>query len=203
MDGCRAGVAGERVLNNTNGEPGEALVAEQRWLMRYVARRLSADLRAAVGPEDVVQETFVAALRHDRGLPPAGDGALRRWLASLANNRLCDLARRRRRMKRAGAAGECQSDGDEATTEARRAPDDRLHADEERAILAAAIGDLREEYREAIRLRYLCGLDVSEVAARLGRSPGAAAMLCHRALKRLRRAWPAGRACKPMKTRTQ
>src|SRR5687768_3003158 len=62
MDGCRAGVAGKRVLNNTNGEPGEALVAEQRWLMRYVARRLSADLRAAVGAEDVVQETFVAAL---------------------------------------------------------------------------------------------------------------------------------------------
>jgi RNA polymerase sigma-70 factor (ECF subfamily) len=195
MDGCRAAVTDERVSNQTSGGLGEALVAQQRWLTRYVARRLSKGLRSAVAAEDVVQETFVAALRHggefrDGGGDGGGDGgagALRRWLATLAHNRLCDLARHRGRLKRGGAAIDRQSDGDEPHPEAECPPDERLRGDEERAALAAAIGGLSGRYREVIRLRYACGLDVGEVAARLGRSPGAVAMLCHRAIQRLRR----------------
>jgi RNA polymerase sigma-70 factor (ECF subfamily) len=192
MEEQRAGVSEEWVLAEAArrrdvASLGSVLAAQQRWLTRYVARRVPADVRAVIGIEDVVQETFLHALRHAREFLPDGEGSLRRWLATLANNRLCDFVRAQRRLKRGGAVGH-SSEEEQGAAGASFFPDDALHGLEDRAALAAALETLREDYRDAIRLRYLAGLGLSEVALLIGRSPGAVAMLCHRAIKQLRRA---------------
>jgi RNA polymerase sigma factor (sigma-70 family) len=169
---------------------GAVLASLHGWLARFVARRLPADLRAAMGPEDVVQETYLEALRRARGFQPAGCGSLRRWLATLASHRLCDLARGQRRLKRGRrfAAIADAEGGLGLLASADRAPEERLGGREVHARVAAAMSELRPEYRDAVRLRYLCGMSMGDVASRLGRSRGAAAMVCHRAIVRLRRA---------------
>ena len=172
---------------------GRVLVSQQQWLTRYVVRRLPADLRAVVGPDDVVQETYVEALRRAWEFRPAGPGSLRRWLATLASHRLCDIAKGQRRIKR--GLGRVQRAGEDrdmdplaALAATTRAPDHRVGDDEARCTLLRALNDLRPEYREALRLRYLCGLSPVDVARHMGRSSGAVGMLCNRAVKRLRRA---------------
>ena len=52
--------------------------------------------------------------------------------------------------------------------------------------LAIAIESLPDAQRDAIRLHYLEGLKLSEVAARLDKSTGAIAGLLHRGMKALR-----------------
>ena len=48
-----------------------------------------------------------------------------------------------------------------------------------------ALGELKEDYREALRLHYIESLSVAETAERMGRSDGAVLMLCNRGLRRL------------------
>ena len=54
------------------------------------------------------------------------------------------------------------------------------------ALVEGALAGLKDDYREAIRLRYVEGLCVAEAAARMNRTEGALCLLCHRALRRLR-----------------
>ena len=49
-----------------------------------------------------------------------------------------------------------------------------------------AMDALDEDYRTALRLRYIDGLAMNDVARGMGRSEGAVAMLCQRGLARLR-----------------
>jgi len=53
--------------------------------------------------------------------------------------------------------------------------------------LAAAIEELPEDYREVVFLRNILQLPFEEVAARLGRTPGAVQMVWMRAVEKLRR----------------
>ena len=45
---------------------------------------------------------------------------------------------------------------------------------------------LPADYREALRCRYLEGMAVNDIAARMNRSSGSVLMLCNRGLKALR-----------------
>ena len=54
---------------------------------------------------------------------------------------------------------------------------------EEAVVLA--IGRLKDDYRDAVRLRFLENLEIAEVARRLGRSVWSAHKLCARGLQQL------------------
>src|SRR6185503_575510 len=62
-----------------------ALLSESQWL-NALARRLCAD---ADGADDLVQDTWVAALEH----PPEGGRPLRGWLATVLRSKLGNRAR--------------------------------------------------------------------------------------------------------------
>ncbi len=51
-----------------------------------------------------------------------------------------------------------------------------------------AMAGLKDDYREALHLRYITGLPVTEVASRMNRTDRAVQMLCHRGLQKLRAA---------------
>lgn len=132
--------------------PADELLAEAGFLGR-LAREL---VRGAERAEDLVQDTFVAALEH----PPREPGALRGWLAIVARN----LARNARR-------GERRRDAREAAV----ARPERVEAEAlalERLELQKGLFELLlvlpVEARTVLYLRYYEGLGPAAIAARLG-----------------------------------
>jgi RNA polymerase sigma-70 factor (ECF subfamily) len=65
-------------------------------------------------------------------------------------------------------------------------PSRTLGMDETVAAILSSLGRLTEDQREVVRLRFLEGHAVSDVAAQLNKSESAVHMLCHRGLAALR-----------------
>ena len=66
------------------------------------------------------------------------------------------------------------------------APDAQLIRQEQALRLAQALAQLSEDQRHAVEQHHLLGRPVADVAAEMGRSPGAVGSLIARALKKLR-----------------
>lgn len=130
--------------------------------------------------QDLAAETWLAVARQ---LPAfrGGEGAFRGWVFTIARRRLIQHWRESKRRP---------SDPTD--------PEDLKHtastADTEAAALDAtaaqeAVGHIRaaltSDQAEVILLRVLAGLDVEQVAAVLGKRPGAVRGLQHRAVRRL------------------
>jgi RNA polymerase sigma-70 factor (ECF subfamily) len=125
----------------------------------------------AAEPEDLLGEIFLQVVR-DLPRFRGDDAALRRWVFTIAHHRLVD-ARRRSARRPALAAG--------AVPERCSAPvADRLDPD-----LVRALGELTDDQREVVTLRFVADLSLEAVAALTGRSPGAVKSLQHRALAAL------------------
>ncbi len=118
--------------------------------------------------EDVVQETFLRAVRNlhrwDSQRP------LRPWLLTIAANRCRTLLEKRRRLPRTTGSG--------TTPDRREWPDTREELAEE---LQKALNTLREEYRTCFVLFYLNGLSCAEVAQTMGCPEGTVKTWLHRA----------------------
>jgi RNA polymerase sigma-70 factor, ECF subfamily len=141
---------------------------------RDLAPAVLSYLRAldAPDPEDVLGELFVQVVR-DMGRFRGNDNALRRWIFSIAHNRVMDAHRMSRRAK---------------------ATSDRLHSvrhlvsdpsDPFDPELAAALATLNLDQREVVILRFVADLSLESVAKITGRTTGAVKSLQHRALQNL------------------
>jgi RNA polymerase sigma-70 factor (ECF subfamily) len=126
-------------------------------------------------PEDVLGEVFVQVVR-DIGRFRGDDDALRRWLFSIAHNRVMDTHRRFRR--RPPAMLEPVLDTGKAPP-----PDDPFAPE-----LVAALAGLSLDQREVVVLRFVGDLSLEAVARITGRTVGAVKALQHRALESLVRA---------------
>jgi len=169
-------------------------------LARWLARRFPDDLGGRVAPEDVLQETFVEAFRRITHFQPRGREAFFGWLRIMAWHRLLDALKAHRAAKRgggrravSGAAPAAASDASQSVVALldvvavdSHTPSRSAAGHEAVSALQVAMAGLKEEYREALRLRYLDGLAVADAAARMNRTERAVQMLCNRALKRLR-----------------
>lgn len=129
--------------------------------------------RGARDPEDTLGDVF---LQVTRDLPRFADAddpvALRRWIFTIARNRLIDAGRRdRRRLRSVRVAAE------EPMSEPEDLPDPEL---------LAGLAQLTDEQREVLALRFVADLALEEVSRITGRSTGAVKALQHRALEQLR-----------------
>lgn len=133
--------------------------------------------------DDLAGEVWVAVAR---GLELfSGDEAgFRGWLFTIARRRLTDFRRKtgRRRTdpvphERLDRMAEAGDGGDPASLVLTRMTAQRA--------IDLILTDLSPDQADAVLLRVVAGLDVSEVARIMGRSPGAVRVLCHRALRRL------------------
>lgn len=166
-------------------------------LAARVEQRMPSDLKVVIATEDILQEAFGDAFARIDTFRPEGDDAFYRWIASIAENRMIDAVRAQRAAKRggdwnrlsAGAAGRssiaCLVDLMAASD---RTPSRSVSMHEAAAAVQVGLAGLRPEYREALSLRYLQGLPVAEVAARLGKTESAVHKLCSRGLQGLREA---------------
>jgi RNA polymerase sigma-70 factor (ECF subfamily) len=155
--------------------------ALEELLARYEASIYRFGLRMCGNEEaarEVLQETLLAAFRNLPGF--RGDAAISTWLFQIARS-FCIKERRGERPTEPleGRAGERLS-------ESSPAPDARVHAHEIGAALAAAIGALPPDFREALVLRDVEGLSAEEAAAIVGVEVGALKSRLHRARAQLR-----------------
>lgn len=126
----------------------EELLANAGWL-RALAASLVSDRASA---DDLVQDTWVAALRH----PPDPGRPLRPWLARVVQN----LARNRRR-------GDVRRSDREASLRPTGEPISPAKIAEEveaQRLLADAVLKLEEPLRTTVVLRYFRGMNASEIA---------------------------------------
>ncbi|MBI2169589.1 MAG: RNA polymerase sigma factor [Actinobacteria bacterium] len=138
-------------------------------------------VRGAADPDDVTSETFVAVVRN-LGRFRGSETKLRSWVLTIAHRRLIDERRKhgRRRdtlhepdvvVELAGAGAD-----DAATGALERISDERV---------AGLLDLLTDDQRAVVMLRLIADLSVRDVAAILGKRPGAVKTLQRRALTRL------------------
>ncbi|MFN3336109.1 MAG: RNA polymerase sigma factor [Thermomicrobium sp.] len=128
--------------------------------------------------EDVTQETFLRAWRAI-GRYRRTEAPFLAWLLTISDRLILSQQRSRRRVIVDEAVAERQSEFLDAEEEALGA----LASDAVRRALAR----LRPDRQQVLVLRFIDGLSLAEVAAALGRSESAVAVLQHRALADLRR----------------
>jgi RNA polymerase sigma-70 factor (ECF subfamily) len=139
-------------------------------LLRRHADRLHAVCRRVTGNDadalDATQEAMIAIVR---GLARFdGRSAFSTWAYRVATNACLDELRRRRRRP------EPTADEDLERTEGRVGGEGQaaLDAVGDRADIDAALATLPEEFRVAVVLRDLVGLDYAEIGEILGAPPG-------------------------------
>lgn len=160
-------------------------------LLGYIAKQVPQSMRRLVEPQDVLQDTYFEAFRRMAGLAVGGVSAYP-WLATIARNRIIDLVRAHRSLKRDGKAA--ADAGDQPVVALlqdlaiyRRTPSQSAVARELLATLEQALAKLLPDQRHALSLRYLSGLPPAEIAQRMHRTAEAVHLLCNRGLKALRK----------------
>lgn len=125
-------------------------------------------------PEDLLNEVFVQVIR-DIGRFRGDDRKLRRWVFSIAHNRMIDHHRARRRRPQPGGP-----DPDVALVGLadRDAVDERLVDPQ----LVLALARLSPAQREVVVLRFVADLSIADVSRITRRRPGAIKSLQGRAL---------------------
>lgn len=140
----------------------------------FVARRV----RERADAEDLTAEVFHQALANLnkfewRGVP------FSTWLYRIASNAIADRWQRSQRERGSPAAED--------------PPDLRLSAGpeevEKRARLSRLVGELPEDQRRVIEMRFSAGKSIAEIAGELGRTAGAVKQLQFRAIRALRSRW--------------
>ena len=154
---------------------GELWRSAQPSLLRYLFV-----LCGGPAAEDVASETWLKVIR---SLPTfSGDErAFRAWLATVARNAATDKGRQMARHpeRLAGLLLNDEPDARPATDEL------ALEALSTQAALEMVVTTLAPAVAEMVVLRVVIGLDVAQVAALVGRSPGAVRVAVHRGLKAL------------------
>jgi RNA polymerase sigma-70 factor (ECF subfamily) len=162
--------------------------------LRLVARALIGQaLRVRLDASDLVQETFLKAAREFGQFLGSTEPELTVWLRRILVNTLANQAKHHRRRSRdyqRQESLEAMLDrSSEAVQQALATPSQSPSAHavrrEQAVLLADALEKLPADYREVFILRNLEHIPFDQVAARMGRSPGAARVLWKRAMDRL------------------
>ncbi len=172
------------------------LLDAYRNYLRLVARLgMARHLRDKADPSDVVQDALLKAHQHFDQFRGRSEAELAGWLRQILVRRLLDLARRYPAATREGRAGEYSLESllDQSSQVLGRllpgndsSPSLAARRRELSVIVADALAQLSEDYREVVVLRNLEERDWDEVARLMNRSVGAARVLWTRALKQLR-----------------
>ena len=169
---------------------GAVLDSVRPYLMRVARGELPADLAAKGGASDLVQETFLEAVRHFGRFRGTTDAEFRAWLRCLLRHHASRVRRlyrvaRKRQVGREVRLVDVPAAGADVPT-SHTSPSGRAVAAEQVELLARAVGRLPADYQTVLRLRYTEGRPFDDVAAVMGRSVNAVTLVWFRAVQRLR-----------------
>ncbi len=175
--------------------PDAPRLEQFREYLRLLTRvQLGAAWGGAIDPSDLVQQTLLEAYQKRDQFRGTTDGERGAWLRAILAHNLADAIRARGRQKRdvtrvRSLAADLESSSAclagwlaaEQST-----PSEQAVRHEQAVVLANALAQLPSSQREAIVLHYWQGFSLADIAARLERTPDAAAGLLKRGLKHLR-----------------
>lgn len=184
----------ERLRQGDTDALATFLARRRPQLMAFIERQMGAALRRKLEPEDIFQEVGAEAVR-SLGAVNLADRDPFGWLCQLAQRRIIDAHRRFYGAQKRDAGREV-SLGAARGTESRPAlinllvasmttASKALSRNQRQELLLAALAELPEQQREALRLRYVEGLPSKEIAERLGKTDGAVRVMLTRSLVRL------------------
>jgi RNA polymerase sigma factor (sigma-70 family) len=148
-------------------------------LRAHLQRGIPARFQNVIGVDDLLQEISIAAYRTFPSFHPVGRDALGRWLATIADAKLTDALRLARAQKRGGgrrlltrirrgAHSFCDLLG--CLRSAQRSPSRSAHSGEVVRLVQDALESLTGARRTAMRMYYVDGLPVGDVARNMNRT---------------------------------
>ena len=165
--------------------------ADWAWerIYRSLAPSVIGYLRAegAAEPEDVAGEVFVQIVRDLPRFTGEEERDFRAWVFTIVHRRLQD--ERRRRGRKPTVPLPEHAEGPEIV--GRDVADDALTRLDHRRVVEL-LADLPADQRSVLLLRILGDMTIEEIAAAVGKRPGAVKALQRRGLKRVERAYPFG-----------
>lgn len=166
----------------------------RKQLLDYVRSHFPEELRGLFEPQDILQDTWLRAIRGVSEFRPGTSDTIYRWLVTIARNLIADHLKYVRTRKRAG--NRVLTDGThgndsiirllEELATYRRTPSKSAASHELMAAVESAIERLPFDQARAVRLRYLDGMETKNIADLMQRTEGSISMLCNRGLKVLR-----------------
>jgi RNA polymerase sigma-70 factor (ECF subfamily) len=189
----------ERLLEEVRGGNPDAmgpLLEHYSHYLSLLARlQIARRLQGKADPSDLVQETLLKAHRDFAGFKGSSEAELTCWLRQLLATSLAGLVRRYLGTQRRDVRLEEQLVDDldrssrmvgQALATTQSTPSEQAARREQAVLLAEALAQLPDHYREVIILHHLEGLTLAQTAARLGRTADSVEKLWMRALLRLK-----------------
>jgi RNA polymerase sigma-70 factor, ECF subfamily len=190
----------EELLALARGGDGAAqgrLLELYRGYLSLLARlQIGRRLQGKVDAADLVQDTFLEAHRHFAQFRGTVEAELVCWLRQILAGLLANLVRRYCGTQRRDVRLERELADDldrssraigQSLAAPHSSPSQRAAHREQAVLLADALGQLPDDYREVIILHHLEGQTFAEIADRMGRSVDSVKNLWARALAQLRR----------------
>jgi RNA polymerase sigma-70 factor (ECF subfamily) len=177
---------------------GRLLALYTNYLKLLVAAQIDQRLRVRVSPSDIVQDTFFEAHRDFGQFRGQSTGEFVAWLRRIVVNNILRVVEQhvqaeKRDVRREVSLEEIGRRLEQSTArletllaEGGESPSGCAVRREHEIMLADALAQLPNDYRDVIIMRHIEGLPFDEVAQRMERSAGAVRMLWLRALKMLR-----------------
>jgi len=170
------------------------LLQEHARLRAVITRQIDGTARWRLDPEDILQEVYLAIFRSDSRPQFEHMAQFTAWIESVALNAARsqlrylrrhkrDIAREQRISRYARSSFPVLLDQLAATDST---PSRQVTRDEGTAALLSSLARLTEDQRAVVRLRFLEGLPVTEVAKRLKKKDDAIHALTYRAITALR-----------------
>jgi RNA polymerase sigma-70 factor (ECF subfamily) len=181
---------------------GQIFEAARGHLIDLADRELPVDVRARIGPSDVVQETAVEMHRDFEQFTGRTAEECYAWLREILRHNVVDAVRRYRDALKREAAREVSFEatrpaGGQTLLTGHRLPEGSAIRREEAAVLKQTMARLPDDYRRVLELRYWGGLSFVAMAPELERSPEAVRKLWYRAIERLQEELAAAAAVGP------
>jgi RNA polymerase sigma-70 factor (ECF subfamily) len=174
---------------------GQLLELYRRYLALLARVQIGQRLQQKADASDIVQETFLEAHRQFPNFRGNSEAQFVAWLRQLLAGCLANLLRRylgtrgrdvRLEQEIVGALDQSSMFLDRGLVAQQSSPSHQAAGREQAVLLADALAQLSDDYREVLVLRHLEGLTFPEVASRMGRSLDSVEKLWMRALARLK-----------------
>lgn len=175
---------------------GRLLELYRRYLHVLARVQIGHRLQGKVDASDIVQETFLEAHRNFGRFQGTCEAQFVHWLRQILAANLANLVRRYLGTQGRDVRLECEiADAVDQSSAAlgavlvapQSSPSQQASRREQAVVLANALEQLPENYREVIVLRHLEGLSFPQVAERLGRTVDSVEKLWLRGVTRLRK----------------
>lgn len=184
----------ERAVRGDSEALVELLEIEGPIVRTRIDPKINQIWKSVLDADDVMQVSYMEAFMLIGKFQSAGDGSFRAWLSQIAENNLRDAIKSLERAKRPSPRRRVHGPPGEESFVAliellgvtESTPSQSVARGEYRTAIDKALDTLPPDYARVIRLYDLEGRSVSELAAAMGRSPGAIFMLRARAHDKLR-----------------